>query len=123
MIQAILKYAKISPKKLTDITFTVKKMRLNDALNWLTFNNKSGSKILYQVLKSAVANAKNKLKLTPDNIYIKKIEVSAGPVYKRWRAVSRGQAHGYKKRTSHIRVVLDQIKSKAIVKEDNGSKD
>ena len=33
-----------------------------------------------------------------------------GPAIKRFNAVSRGQAHAYKKRMTHIRIILTDMK-------------
>jgi len=38
---------------------------------------------------------------------IKTIEINAGPIMKRGRAVSKGRSHSIKKRTSHIKIVLE----------------
>lgn len=110
MIYAIAKYARISPKKVRSLANEVKKLRIDDALNVLTFSPKNGAKYIKEVLESAIANAKNNFKIDKSNLLIKSIDVNGGTFFKRWRAVSKGGAHEYKKRTSHIKVVLDEIK-------------
>jgi large subunit ribosomal protein L22 len=76
-------------------------------LQALKVNNKSASLPLSKVIKSAVANATNNLKMDSKKLIIKEILVNEGPVLKRYEARSRGMAHPILKRTSHIRVVLE----------------
>ncbi|MBI5465597.1 hypothetical protein HY946_03220, partial [Candidatus Gottesmanbacteria bacterium] len=82
-------------------------------LDQLAFLNKAGAKVLLKTLKSAIANAENNLKIKRENLKIKKIEIGEGPRLKRWRAISRGAAHQYKRRTSNIKVVLEEVVSGA----------
>ena len=57
------------------------------------------------VIASAIANASQK-QVKPEDLKFKTIEVMGGPVMKRFHAVSRGQAHSYKKRMTHVRIIL-----------------
>lgn len=86
---------------------------------------------LLKVVKQAIANATNNLGLDQESLKIKKIEVSQGPIYKRWRVVSRGRAYEIQKKTSHIMVILageEKVKKKPLEKvknkkeEKNGTK-
>lgn len=122
-IKAELKFARVAPRKLRPLAKAAAKMRIDEALNFLHFSNKKGALIIKKVLESAISNARNNFKLNRDDLIIKKIEIGEGSAYKRWRAVSRGMAHGYKKRTSHIKVFLTKIKEIPVEGEKkNGSK-
>ena len=68
--------------------------------------NKRGAYYLKKVLKSAVANAKNK-GFEENSLFISKVIANPGPTLKRYRAASFGRASGIRKRTSHILVELD----------------
>lgn len=109
-IQASSKFSRITPRKMRLVASEIKKLSLNDALERLTFSNKRGAYLLKKVIESAIANAKNNLKIDKNNLFIKQVYISQGTVFKRWKAVSKGAAHGYKKRTSHIKVVLEEMK-------------
>ena len=37
------------------------------------------------------------------------LEVDGGPAMKRWHAVSKGSAHAYKKRMSHVNITLSEV--------------
>lgn len=109
---ATAKYVKTSTRKIRLVADAVRKLRASDALNRLLLMSKPTTIPLARVMASAIANAKQH-NIDALVLRIKQIEVMGGPVLKRWRAVSRGTAHAYKKRMTHIRIVLtdDEIKN------------
>ena len=109
------KFIKTSPRKVRLVVETIRKLSPNGALSHLAILPKRAAIPIAQVLKSALANAKHNLKLAEDNLRIKSIVVNEGPSLKRWRPVSRGRAHPYKRRMSHIKIVLE-------AKKKNGTK-
>lgn len=121
IIKAELKFAKISPRKIRLLANSVKKMRINDAFNTLDFSDKHGAVLIKNVLEQALSNAKNNFKVNKEDLIIQTIDVCQGPSYKRWRAVARGSAHEYKKRTSHIKLILTKIKEAPVKEKKNGS--
>ncbi len=122
-IKAELKFARISPRKARLVAANLHKMRLDEALTQLEFSEKKAAGLIKSVLNSAIANAKNNFGINKEDLVIKQVDVLPGPFYKRWRAVSRGAAHLYKKRTSHIKVILTKIKSLPENKTDKEKKD
>lgn len=106
LIKAEQKYIRISPRKIRLIADALKSQTLDEAINKLKFLNKSGSTEMAKVLLQAKANAKQVNK-DLKNIKIKEILINEGPILKRGRPVSRGMWHSIKKRTSHIRVILE----------------
>lgn len=101
------KHLRISPRKAALVASVVRGLSPLKALDKLRFVTKSAAVPMAKTLKSAIANAQSKANLKPEDLKIKRIEVSAGPALKRWRPVSRGRAHPFKKRASHIKVVLE----------------
>jgi len=87
-----------------------------EAQNILSFSTKKSADSLLRLLRQAIANAKNTSDLEESNLYISKITVDEGPKLKRWRARSRGQAFEIQKKTSHIILVLDEIKGTSLKK-------
>jgi len=71
----------------------------------LGYADKRAAEPLRKVIGSAIGNAIN-LKLDPENLIFKEIQINEGPRLKRWRAGARGRAKPFKRRMSHIRVVL-----------------
>jgi large subunit ribosomal protein L22 len=106
--RAILKYARISPRKVRRVTDLIKGKTAGDALVSLGFFPHKGGKLVAKVLKSAMANAEQKKVADPDSMKISRIYVDQGPTMKRMMPRAMGRADIIKKRTSHITVVLEE---------------
>jgi large subunit ribosomal protein L22 len=123
-IIATQKYILVSPKKLRPIADMAKKLKPADAIARLPFVGKAAAADLIKVIKTAVANGVNK-GISADTLVFKEIMINEGPRLKRGQPVSRGQWHPIKKRMSHIRVILQTIEKKPVVKKEekqNGTK-
>jgi large subunit ribosomal protein L22 len=105
-IRATSQYVRISPRKLRLVANAVKPLSVSGAVAQLTAMEKRGAYHLGKTLKSCIANATQNAKAKEEDLIIKSILIDEGPAFKRWHPVSRGMAHGYKKRTSHITVIL-----------------
>lgn len=108
--QATAKYIHASTRKVRLLADSVRKLSPVAALAQLANMPKSAALPLAKVIASAVANAKQK-NVNEETLKMSLIEVMGGAVMKRWHAVSRGQAHPYKKRMTHIRVVLTEVEN------------
>ena len=109
-ITAKAKYVRISPRKIRLIMDEVRGKRVGEALNILSFMPKKGARILKKLIESAVANAQDKSNVDVDELRIAKIYADQGPMLKRWRPRALGRATMIRKRTSHLTVVLEEIK-------------
>jgi large subunit ribosomal protein L22 len=106
---ALLKFARISPRKVRLVADAVRGKDVSEALEVLKFTRKRSAPILNRLIWSAVNNAKEKKSsIDPDQLYVKFITVDGGPTLRRWRPRAHGRATRIRKRTSHIRVVLDE---------------
>ena len=114
-------YLLTSPRKIRPVVTLIKKMLPMVALEKLPYVGRRSAEPLAKVIKSAIANAKNKGVAEKDLIF-KSIQVNEGPRLKRGQPVSRGQWHRIIKRMSHIRVVLTTLKSETKGKEKNVTK-
>lgn len=103
--EATGKYLRISTRKMRLVADAIRPLPVHAALTQLERMAKRGGDMLAKVFKSAVANAKGR-NVDEKLLRIERIDVMEGPVMKRWHAVSRGMAHAYKKRMTHVRVVL-----------------
>lgn len=106
---ATQKYLLESPRKLRLVVEVVKKMKPVEAVEKLPFVQKRAAGDLAKVIKSAIANAKAQ-GVSDTDLVFKEIQIGEGPRLKRGRAASRGMWHPFKKRMSHIRVVLVSVK-------------
>src|SRR3990167_5719105 len=112
------KYLITSPRKLRLVAEMVKKLKPVLAIEQMPFIAKRASEPLMKVIKTAVANARNQGASDTDLIF-KEIQIGEGPRLKRGRAASRGRWHPFKKRMSHIRVVLTTKNQNSKVKIQN----
>ncbi|MDD5131417.1 MAG: 50S ribosomal protein L22 [bacterium] len=101
--KAIANFVHVSPRKASQMTDMIRGKNVVEALTLLKFSPKGAGKIVIKVLKSAVANSKQKniQKLTVKDAY-----VGAGPTMKRMRAMAMGRGATIRKRTSHITIVV-----------------
>ena len=114
--KAVLRFAKMSPAKIRQVTPLIKGKNANRALSILQFTNKKGAIILEKILKSAIANTLQKeSSIDEDSLYVKEVIVDDGPRMKRVTFHARGGASVIQKRTSHVTIVLE---SKLLSKED-----
>lgn len=107
-IKASASFMRISPRKLMLIAEAVKRLPLSEAITKLNFLGRNGAEEIRKVLLQARANAVNNFKLKESALSIREIQINNGPTLKRGRPVSRGMWHTIKKRTSHIKVVLEE---------------
>jgi len=106
--KAILKYVRVSPRKVRRVTNLIKGKRAGDAMLNLGFLPHKGGKLVSKVLKSAMANAEQKKVADPESMKIARALVDQGPTMKRMMPRSMGRADIIKKRTCHITLVLEE---------------
>lgn len=106
-VQAIAKSVSISPRKVSVVASLVRGRTVADALVILSHTPRNSAIPVIKAINSAKANADHNHGFKPDTLRIVEISVTPGPRSKRFRPVSRGMAHPYQKRTSHIKVVVD----------------
>ena len=110
--KAILRYARISPRKFRLVIPLIKGKKAEEAVAILYSVKKRASGYAIELLKSAIANAKRKVQgLDTSTLYIAKMVADPGPMLKRFRAASMGRAGSIHKHTSHLTVELDVIKA------------
>lgn len=115
LITAKQTHIRQAPRKVRLVAMQVKKLSLEKAIKQLAVIERRSTLAVLKVLKQAVANATNNLGLTFDDLVLKDIVVSDGPIYKRMRAVSRGRGHRIEKRTSHITVILEKKQNNEVL--------
>jgi large subunit ribosomal protein L22 len=100
-----------SPRKVRVVADTLRGKKASEALLTLSFTTKRSAKPLEKLLASAIANAKS-LSIPTENLVIKQISVDGGKILYRRRPRSHGMANPIKKRTSHVEIVLTDVKTK-----------
>jgi len=107
-VKSVGKYLPISPRKCRRTVELIRGKDAGMALLILKFSPKRTSKMIYKVLKSAIANAENNHDKNIDELYINKAFVDEGPTLKRFRARAMGRAAKINKRTSHITIEVEE---------------
>lgn len=105
--KAILKYAKMTPRKARRVIDLIRGKRAADAIISLRFMPYRGARHVEKLLKSAMANAEQKnSSVDMDKLKIKAALVDQGPVMKRMEPRSMGRSNIIKKRSCHITLIL-----------------
>jgi large subunit ribosomal protein L22 len=108
MVTAELKNYRQSPKKVRMVADVIRGKRLVEALDMLTFVDRRAAEPIQKLLKSAFANASHNHGLNKiEDLYIKEIRVDDGITFHRMMPRARGSGAPIKKRSSHIKIVLD----------------
>ena len=113
-MKAQLKNYHQAPRKVRLLADLVRGKKVDDAVTQLRFLPKRAALPLTKLIQSAAANAVNKdVKVKRDDLRIKKITVDKGVVFKRFRPGAHGRAFPFKRKTSHILVILEAKKLQA----------
>jgi large subunit ribosomal protein L22 len=115
-VKAIAKSVRISPRKLRLVVDAIRSMKIDDAYRMLEVTHKRAALIVSKTLKSAVANAIVNNNLDAKTLYIASVMVNEAQALKRFRPSTRGRVHHYKKRGSHLTIILKQkiVKTQAV---------
>jgi large subunit ribosomal protein L22 len=105
-VQAITRYARMSPKKMREVSRIIQGRKAAAAVDYLALIPRKSARLIVKTLKSAIANAENNNNLSADSLTVKFALIENGPVLKRFKAGAKGSAKPRVKRMSHIRIVL-----------------
>jgi len=108
--KAVAKYIRISPKKVQLVINLIRGKSVAEAKAILLNTQRAACEPVLKVLNSAVANAENNLELSKDTLYVAEAYANQGPTLKRFQHRARGRAMQILKRSSHITVILDEVK-------------
>jgi large subunit ribosomal protein L22 len=86
----------------------VRGMNVGEAITLLSFTPKKAAGLIKKVVQSAVGNASQSSGVDQDRLFISTITIDEGTTIKRWRPRAMGRATRIRKRTSHIRVALEE---------------
>lgn len=107
---AVAKYVRVSPRKVKAVIDLIRGLPVADARAVLMGTQRGAVEPVTKVLNSAVANAENNMEIPADTLYVAECYADQGPTIKRFRPRAQGRATRIRKRTSHITIILDQVK-------------
>ncbi len=105
-MKASLRSVRIAPKKANLVASMIRGLRVLEAIDLLENTNKKAARLLEELLKSAVANAKQNEKQDPQDLIIKSLIVNKAQAYHRGVPMARGRVRPMRKFLSHISVTL-----------------
>lgn len=112
-VQSIAKNIPISPRKVGLVASLVRNRNVEDALSILDYVPKKASLAVKKTILSAKANALHNHNYIAKDLKIIEISISPARSLKRYRPAARGRALPFKRKYSHIRVVIEgNIRSK-----------
>ena len=108
---ARVKHIRVTPQKARRVVALIKGKQAQEALAILKFAPQSASEPIYELVESAVANARVKADkdgeyLDEQDLYVSNAYVDEGTTLKRFQPRAQGRAFQIKKRTSHITIEL-----------------
>lgn len=106
--RATARFVRVSPRKARLVVDLIRGKRISDAQTVLRLAKKASASVVKKVLDSAVANAGQTGVIDLDTLYVKQAYVDLGASQKRFRPAPMGRAHKYRRRTSHITIVVDE---------------
>ena len=115
-VRATAKYVRVQPRKVRIIADEVRGTNAIHTAALLRIHTSKGAKALRKVLISAMANAQENHKVSPEALQIATIFVDEGPRLKRIQARSMGRGNKITKKTSHITVVVHDVVAERPVK-------
>ena len=110
-MKAKLKNYRQSPRKVRLVADLVKGKKVDEAKVLLDFTTKRASKTLKKMIDSAIANASENNSVAANDLYVKNVVVNEGYTLKRIRPRAMGRAFRIRKRTSHIDVILGELRN------------
>ena len=116
-VKVYLRNLRTAPRKTKEVIDLIRNKNVAEARALLEFTVKRASDPVLRLLNSAVASAVNDFHLEESNLKIARLWVDEGPKLKRSFPMSRGRAYPIMKRTSHITLVIDEIKKAEVKKE------
>ena len=105
---ATFRHVRLSAQKARLVINLVKGEQVEPALQILQFSPKKGAVLVEKLLRSAIANARERAGLDVDKLWITGGWVNEGPTMKRFMPRARGSADQIRKRSSHITVVVGE---------------
>ena len=104
--KAILRGVRLSAQKGRLVADQIRGLKVDKALNVLTFSPKKGAKINKKVLESAIANAEHNEGADVDELKVQTIYLDKATNLRRFTARAKGRGNVILKQTCHIHVAV-----------------
>ncbi len=105
------RFARSTARKARLVADAIRGMNVNEALELLQFAPQRAAAMYLKVLKSAVANAAQSENTNLNRLVISDVRADDGPLLNnrmRWRPGPQGRAMPFRKRTSHLTIIVSE---------------
>ena len=106
-VKASAQEVRLSTRKVGIVASLVRHRSVEDALTILEHTPRRAAKPIAKVIESARANAENNHNMKPDSLQIAEINIGPAASMKRFRPAAHGRANPYRKRATHITVIVE----------------
>ncbi|MCH6544463.1 MAG: 50S ribosomal protein L22 [Deltaproteobacteria bacterium] len=106
--RAMTRFLRVAPRKVRLVVDQIRGKEVESALNILKFTPKRSATIVTKVLRTAIANAETTQSVDVDRLYVKRVTVDEGGMWKRFMPRAQGRATRIRKRLSHVTIVIDE---------------
>src|SRR3990172_12958887 len=106
--RAQTRFVSLAPRKVQLVVDQIRGKGVEEALNILKFVPKRSAAIVTKTLRSAVANAEGTQSVDVEKLYVKRVMLDGGGIWKRFMPRAMGRATRIRKRLSHLTVVVDE---------------
>lgn len=106
------RYIIMSPRKIRRVINEIRGKDVVMAADILHFMPYAAARVVEKNLHAAVANAEQKFKAAPEDLYVSEVYADEGPRYKRFKPRAQGRVYRRIKRTAHLTVVVS-VKEKS----------
>ncbi len=114
--RAVHRYARLTARKARLIADAIRNVSVNEALEILEYTPQRAATFYKRVLTSAVANAAYSEKVNVNRLYVSDVRADDGPLLNnrmRFRPGPQGRAMPFRKRTSHLTVIVREMPADA----------
>jgi len=105
------RYARLTARKARLVADAIRGLDVNQALEILEFSPRRAAAFYLKVLNSAIANASQDEDVNVNRLVVSDCRADDGPLLNnrlRWRPGPQGRAMPFRKRTSHLTVVVSE---------------
>lgn len=106
--KAIGKQIRVQPRKTRLVADEIRGKHAIWAMSMLRYHPSKSARVLRKVLRGAIANAVENNGMSADALVISKILIDEGPRLKRYKARAMGRGNRIIKKTSHIKIELEE---------------
>src|ERR1700759_776860 len=109
---AVARFVRVAPTKARRVIDLVRGKSVTEALHILRWSPQAASEPVAKVIASAAANAQNNEGLDPSTLVVAPVHADEARTAKRIRPRAQGRAFRFRKRPSHITVVVESRPSR-----------